>query len=184
MTDMCGDAGNRWCGGDAAAVLVVVDNVDVGATVVEIVKAFAGKGAGGVDNAGGGVGLAVAAVAGRVGGVAVRRRRQARANAPRCCHRAITCPKHRCHESESSSVAKTRANAAVGARRCNRVGTNLTRRRERTGKGRLVAWDPGGKPAGDEIVETKGPVEANENNAVGIDTHNKTPGRAKVRSVR
>jgi len=46
---------------------------------------------------------------------------------------------------------------------------------ERTGKGRLVAWDPGGKPAREEIVETKGPVEVNENDTVGIDTCNRTP---------
>jgi len=36
----------------------------------------------------------------------------------------------------------------------------------------LVAWDPGGKLAEEEIVETKGPVEAMDT-APGIDTHNK-----------
>jgi len=50
---------------------------------------------------------------------------------------------------------------------------------ERTGKGRLVAWDPEGKPAREEIVETKGPVEAHENDMVGIDTHNRTPGSSQ-----
>jgi len=124
---------------------------------------FAGEGVGSVDNAGGGVRVAVAAVAGRVVRVAVRCCRQVRANALRCCHRAITCLKHRCHESESSSITKMRANAGVGARRCDRVGTNLTCCHEWAGKGRLVTWDPGGKPARAEIVETKGPVEANEN---------------------
>ncbi len=35
----------------------------------------------------------------------------------------------------------------------------------------MVTWDPGGKLAREEIVETKGPVEAK---AVGIDTRSKT----------
>jgi len=142
-----------------AAAVLVVDNVGIGAAVVEIVEVFAGEGVGGVDNAGGGVRVAVAAVAGRVIRVAVRCCQQARANALRYCHSAVTGLKHRCHESESLSVTKTRENAGVGARRCDRVGTNLTRCCEQTGKGRLVAWDPGGKPAGEEIVETKGPVD-------------------------
>jgi len=43
MADMCDSAGNRWCGGDAAAAaaVVVVDDVGVGAAVVEIVEVFA-----------------------------------------------------------------------------------------------------------------------------------------------
>jgi len=124
-----------------AAAVLVVDDVGIGAAVVEIVEVFAGEGVGGVDNAGGGVRVAVAAVAGRVVRVAVRRCQQARANALRCCHRVITGVKHCCHESESSSITKMRVNAGVGARHCDRVGTNLMRCCEQTGKGRLVTWD-------------------------------------------
>jgi len=149
--------------GPPAAAVLVVNDVGIGAAVVKIVEVFAGKGVGSVDNACGGVRVAVAAVAGRAIRVAVRRCQQVRANALRCCHRVITGLKHCCHESESSSITKTRVNAGVGARCCDRVGTNLTCCRERTGKGRLVAWDPGGKPAREEIIETKGPVEANKN---------------------
>jgi len=36
----------------------------------------------------------------------------------------------------------------------------------------LVTWDPGGKPAEEEIVKTKGPVEAMDT-APGINAHNK-----------
>ena len=82
---------------------------------------------------------------------------------------ARLCEGQHCHESENLSVTKTRANAgAQGA------ATNLMRCHKRTGEGRLVTWDPGGKPAGEKIVETKGPIEANKNDAAGIDTHNKT----------
>ena len=56
-------------GPPAAAAVLVVDDVGVGAAVVEIVEVFAGEGTGSVDNAGGGVGVAVA---GRVVRVAVR----------------------------------------------------------------------------------------------------------------
>jgi len=94
----------------AAAAILVVDNVGVGAAVVKIVKVFAGKGVGSVDNAGGGVRIAVA---GRVVRIAVRHCWQARANTLRCCHRAITYLKHHYHESESSSITKMRANTGV-----------------------------------------------------------------------
>ena len=33
------------------------------------------------------------------------------------------------------------ASVGVGVRRCNKIGTNLTHRREGTGEGRLDAWD-------------------------------------------
>lgn len=67
-----------------------------------------------------------------------------------------------------------RANTGVpvGTRHCNGVGTNLTCGCEWTGEQRLVTWDPGGEPAGEEIVKTKGPVKANKNNVAG--TRNKT----------
>ena len=53
------------------------------------------------------------------------------------------------------------SNAEAGARRYNRLGANLMRRREQTGqRGGLAGWDPGRQPAGEEIVEVKGPVEA------------------------
>ena len=101
----------------------------------------------------------------------MRRHRQVRANALRRCYRVITCLKHHCHESESSSIKGERR----GARHCDRVGTNLMCHRERTGKGRQVTWDPGGKLTREEIIEMKGPVEVNENDMVGIDTCNRTP---------
>jgi hypothetical protein len=60
-------------------------------------------------------------------------------------------------------------------------------------EGALVAWDPGEKPAGEDTVDSKGPVEAmgiaagidapQRNVTPGIVTHKKIPGCTEVVSV-
>ena len=46
-------------------------------------------------------------------------------------------------------------------------------------EGALVAWDPGGKLAGEDTAESKGPAEAKKDTTAGIDAHKKNPCCAK-----
>src|SRR5712691_3321252 len=95
-----------------------------------------------------------------------------------------------CHKTASakSTCCRKRARMGVNAsltgchkkcrmRQSDRGCATLTRgapsRVDHT-KGRLATWDPGGRPPGEKIFNSKRPVEANENNAVGIDARNKT----------
>ena len=51
-------------------------------------------------------------------------------------------------------------------------------------EGALATWDPGGRPPGERTFQSKRPVEANKNDAAGIDArsitkHTVTPGRSQ-----
>ena len=78
------------------------------------------------------------------------------------------------------ALPKRRRTQGWAQRRCDKLDAPSQADR----RGRLVAWDPGGKSAREEIVETKGPVEDNENITAGIDTHNKTRKPREVRMGR
>jgi hypothetical protein len=113
-----------------------------------------------------------------------RRRRQARADTPRCHRRASACLRcqreraganlRRYHQIRSANAAPHR-NAAQMRAIASPVGSGESRcTKSSCPPGKDQALGTGGRPTGERIFNLKRPVEAKKNDTAGIYTPNKT----------
>jgi len=94
---------------------------------------------------------------------------------PRNCCRRASENQRRCHENATAKSRRCRNGARTrGKRRHEYNALRQSWRKldapshvDRT-EGRLATWDPAGRPPGEEIIGSKGPVKANKNDAAGI----------------